>query len=50
MLAICGTKVQGLLDGSKKQPSKTITKKVDDIVINEPNPAYDQWVAVTSHP
>jgi hypothetical protein len=45
MLAIRATTLQGFLDGSEKQPSKTISKKVDESVVTEPNPAYDRWVA-----
>jgi hypothetical protein len=44
MLAIHAAKLQGFLDGTEKEPPKTISKKVDSYVIIEPNLAYDHWV------
>jgi hypothetical protein len=44
MPAIHAAKLQGFLDGTEKEPPKTISKKVDTSIVIEPNPAYDRWV------
>jgi hypothetical protein len=45
MSAICVAQLQGFLDSTEKQPSKTITKIVDGAAITETNPTHIQWVA-----
>jgi hypothetical protein len=45
MPAIRAAQLEGFLDGSVKKPSKIISKTVGASVLNEPNPAYAQWVA-----
>jgi hypothetical protein len=40
MPAIRAANLQGFLDGSEKQRSKTLSKIVGDTVVDEPNPAY----------
>jgi hypothetical protein len=45
MSSIRVTQLEGVLDGSRQKPSKTITKIVGESVIEEPNPTYAQWVA-----
>jgi hypothetical protein len=45
MPAIRVVQLQGFLDGTEPKPSKTLQKKVSDTIVDEPNPAYAQWVA-----
>jgi hypothetical protein len=37
--------LQDFLTGFEKEPSKTLSKKVGDTVVDEPNPAHALWVS-----
>jgi hypothetical protein len=45
MPAIWVAQLEGFLDGFEKKPPKTLKKTIDGIAVDEPNPAYAQWVA-----
>ena len=50
LLAIRGTRLVGILDGSILQPSSTIkTQKADQTIEEVDNPAYNRWIEQDQH-